>query len=138
MYECYLPLAEKLKIPVIGTSSLASIPAVDSAVVNPRHIAVDPFETALLGRQMTFLERLKNSYYYAIDFYVDKFVMKPKMNNFLAKYYQKIDTNEKKISLIFANSHPSLFPKPVVPSIVNVGGIHLGMTTTQPLPIVSD
>lgn len=137
MYECYLPLAEKLRIPIIGTTSLASFGISDSAIGNPRSIAVHPFETALIGRQMTFYERLKNVFYYTFDLYVDKFILEPKIKDIYTKYYGKMDINRKKISLIFANSHSSIFPRAVVPSNVNIGGIHLEMSVTQKLPNVS-
>lgn len=41
------------------------------------------------------------------------------------------------ISLIFVNTHFSIdYPRPLVPNIIEIGGVHIG--TPKPLPTVSE
>lgn len=138
MYECLLPLAEKLDVPIIGTFSSFFLSVVDFHHGNPCNPSVLPAVISNLGLKMTFFQRLKNVYYYLVDMYMREIVIKAKLKKFYDKYFPTFDLEKcRKISLTFLNTNPSFIPSPMVPNIINVGSIHLEMATKQQIPEVS-
>lgn len=132
--ECYLPTAEKLKIPVIGVVTLRSWKLGDAAIGNPFNPAVAPDLMSYSSDQMAFLERVQNFWYSLfIDFYYNYFI-----SSFLKEIYLKFYApdllNKKKVSMVFMNNHLSLSARAAVPNAIDIGGIHL--KPVQPLPKV--
>lgn len=137
MYKCYLPIAEKLDIPVIGTFSGYAIIPVDQAIGNPRNLATIPFETSPFGTKMSFFQRIQNVFFHTIYYLTDTFLFEAKTNEFFAKYHPDFSNNKTKVSLVFLNSHPCLAPRPVAPNNIHIGGIHLALNEEQHLSKVS-
>lgn len=134
MTECFLPLAEKLNIPVIGVVTLRAWKLGDAAVGNSLNRAVVPDLTLYASDHMTFIERLQNLWYSLFfDFYYNYFIC-----SFLNEIYQKFYTpeliNKKKVSVVFMNNHFSLSARAAVPNAIDIGGIHL--KPVKPLPKV--
>lgn len=140
LYECYLPLAQKWNIPVIGTSTMRTWSVPEKAIQTPRFLSVIPFELNGNGCQMSsFYGRLQNTLshiwneltlFYMLtmrgkEFYEENF-------RFLEPYseYRKL-----KPSLVFFNDHFSLFSRSVSPNAIGIGGIHI--EDIKPLPTVS-
>ncbi|XKL68154.1 hypothetical protein PGB90_003645 [Kerria lacca] len=132
MFECFLPLAEKLDIPVIGTVTLRSWIEADRLIGNPHNPAIIPFELTTSMNALTFYERLMNMWDYLLVDWYRYFIIQPKLNTIYEQYYPPHLLHKKKISLIFNNNHPSLLPRPMVPNAIDIGGIHL--KSPDPLP----
>lgn len=137
-YPCFLPLAEKLNIPVIGTITLRSWKHADSAVGNPYNPAVIPTELSYFSDQMTFMQRLKN---FGESLYLDfqyNFVIPRILDKIYNQFYTPDLLYKKQISLIFANNHYTLLPRLSVPNIINVGGVHVKPAKPLPQVIISN
>lgn len=138
IYECYFPIATKLGVPVIGTFSSLTLSTVDYATGNPNNPSVKPFELSHFGMKMSFFERLQNVYHHTLDYYMVNFMARRKLQKFYEKYYPNSDLiRDTKVSLIFLNDHPGYVPKPMVPSIIHVAGLHMEGYRKNELPSVS-
>lgn len=126
MYECYLPIAKILDIPVIATSTFRWMLNADSQVGNPRNPAATPFEFSFMPKKMIFLHRLENVFSQLAVALFYHFVEAPSLRVFYNEYFPNFHLDEsKRISLLFSNSHLSLCTRPVTPNSIDVGGIHI-------------
>lgn len=80
--------------------------------------------------RMSFLQRLENWLKIHTMNFMHDYLTKPRIDKLLRQHYgpetPKSGDLAKQISLIFVNQHNSLsLPKPLPPSVVEVGGIHL-------------
>jgi len=134
MYECYLPIAKKLNIPIIGTFSFHEYAIVDESIGNP-HPLVLPLVFHYSPKKMTFLQRLENAYcHLRLKVYYTWEVM-PQIKKFYEQHYPSFNLEtDGDVSLLFINNHPSFFSRPMVPSLIEVGGIHI--PPPKPLPQV--
>lgn len=134
-YECFLPIAEELDIPVIGTIATRSWRNTESILGNPYNPAVIPFDLSNYSYKMAFLQRLRNAVDYLLDVIHHNYLIYPQIENVYQKYFPSTTVaSRKKPSLLFLNSNPVLTPRPLVPNIINVGGIHV--QPVKPLPNV--
>ncbi len=125
MYECYLPIAHELRIPVIGTFSARPWAEVEVELGNP-HPIIYPFIFSSFATKMTLYQRLVNAVDHVTMQYIYKFVLPSMLQQFFQKHFPAYDLRaSKEISLLFTNNHPVLFPKPVVPNEIEIGGVHL-------------
>lgn len=136
MFPCFLPLAEKLNIPVIGTVTLRSWKFVDAVMGNPNNPAVVPGELSSFSDKMTFLERLENFVKALYLDFIHNYAIPKKLNEIYNQFYTPDLLNKKQISLVFTNNHFTLLPRPMAPNIIDVGGIHV--KPAKPLPEVSN
>lgn len=135
MYQCYLPIAKKFDIPVIGTITFRQFMSIDEAVGNPHHLTL-PFTSCANPKVMTFFQRLKNTAYHLIVKAFYDFEIKAAVGEFLKQYYPSSGIDfDHNISLLFSNNHPSILAKPLAPNVIEVGGIHI--SRSNPLPEVS-
>lgn len=94
---------------------------------------------------MSFIERYHNSFICLVDWAIRTFYYYPAQQGLIDKYFEPFmrkDSNdhlpnvyalERKVAIIMINSHVALdHPRPSMPNIVNVGGLHL--RATNPLP----
>ncbi len=134
LYECFLPLAQKLNIPVIGTVTLRSWSYGDVAIGNSYNLAVTPFEFGSYSDQMTFFQRLLNLWEY-LRFEYHRYVnQKSVLKKLNEELYSADLVNKKKVSLVFINNHHSIMPRSLVPNAIEIAGIHL--QPANPLPEV--
>lgn len=133
--ECFLSIAWLHKIPIIATSP-ADLRLPEAAVLgNPYYPSVIPHYYSTSTTKMTFFERLKNTIETMYLSYIISKITKPRFLEFIQKYFPKGGLEIADISLLFLNSHPSMFPLPYVPGIIPTAGIHL--KPPQALPPVS-
>ncbi len=138
MYECYFPLAKKCNVPVIGTFSMRSMSTLDYKIGNPHSPGVVPFFFGSTPMTMTFYERLQNTLNYLCYAIFDKFVVYPKIRNFFGQYSSvSYSRSDSELSLVLGNGHPSIFPRPIVPTYIDIGGIHVENKIMGPLPEVN-
>ncbi len=135
MYECYLPVAQKFAIPVIGTISMRSWYDVDLKLGNP-HPLVFPFLLGSYPVRMSFYQRLQNVFQHIYMSYLIQHLTIPKLQEFYQTHFPGYDLNEnKEISFLFTNTHWSTFPKAIAPTTAEIGGVHI--KPLKPLPKVS-
>ena len=135
-HECYLPIAEKLGIPVIGTVTLRSWKLADHAIGVPHNPAIIPLELTASKPKMSLIERIKNVWdNFIVDFHQRTSVRKA-INKFYREFFTEDLLHKKDVSLIFFNNHASLLPRPSIPNAIDIGGVHV--QPAKPLPKVSD
>ncbi len=134
MYECFMPLAEKLAVPVIGTMTLRSGRMPDWAIGNPYNPAVLPAEFSDFSDRMTFLQRVKSTLHHLAIQFCYWFMVIPQLNKIYKEFYSSNLLYRKKVSVVFYNNHPTYLSRPLVPNAFDIGGIH--MKTAKPLPQV--
>lgn len=133
--DCYLPIAEKLGIPLIGTVTTRSYQWADKAIgisTNPAAIPINMWSPG--GTEMTFSKRLLNSWNYLIIEYYSMYTRRL-VDEFYQKYFVPELTYKKTVSFIFYNDHASILPHLSVPNAASIAGI--SVTQAKPLPRVS-
>lgn len=135
MYECYLPIAKALRVPVIATLSFRPWADVDREFGNP-HPYVYPHITMHVNQtRMTFWERCRNVYNHLVMSFVYGFLNQHAARAIYDQFQLDYDlTTDKRLSLLFSNNHPSIFPKAIAPNVIEIGGVHI--KPSQPLPSV--
>ena len=135
--SCFLPLAEKLNIPVIGTVTLRSAYIADMIIGNSNILSVVPNELSPFNDNMTFYQRFVNSLYYVYLEYCRRYVIASKLDRIFRQYYSAELWYKKNVSLLFVNNHATIFPRALVPNIIEVGGIHVKPAKPLPKVIIS-
>lgn len=136
MFQCYLPIAKKAGIPVIGTITLRSFMGSDLLMGNPRNPSILPTSSSLVHSKMSFYERITNL--------VDEVKMKLFyifVNRRMIKMFEELfpgqDPSSFSVSLLFINNHESILPRAQTPTTINIGGINVKSAQLQTLPEVS-
>lgn len=138
--EAFLTLGLKYNIPVILSSTLGyeSYMSQMMGVVTPWSFvphAFLPFED-----KMTFWERVSNTFASLYQDYYREFVYFPKHDELIQRQLShlpmkipKVTKMEKNIAVMLLNSYiPLTTPRPTVPSMIPIGGVHI--FPPQPLP----
>lgn len=138
--DCFAGIVHKIGAPLIGISSSTIMPWINERLGNPTHPAYIPNNFFDFSDKMTFYERLinlgaeviQNNYYYYWMLQNDYEISKNYFNNLPP--LKNIVHNS---SLLLVNSHFSYnLPRPLVPAVIEVGGIHIGKV--KKLPNVSN
>lgn len=136
MGQCFLPIAEKFDIPVIGAVTPRSWLQTEWMMGNPSNLAVYPSELAPYSYPMTYWQRLDNLKRLLLDLAFINYYVLPELEKFYQKFFPHLSfADRRKISLVFLNNQPVLTPRPMVPTIINVGGLQI--QPAKPLPKVS-
>lgn len=133
--KCYLPIAEKLAIPVITTMPIHNHFLADRDMGLINNPAVVPMQYFSYSVEMSFAERIRNLWNTLLFDYLCTPIRQNLNDEILRKEFSEELLHKKKVSLIFNNNHASLLPRPSVPNAIDVGGIHIG--PPRPLPTVS-
>ncbi|XP_046482540.1 UDP-glucosyltransferase 2-like [Neodiprion pinetum] len=130
--NCYLAVAHKLKLPVVGVVTSAMYPWAYDTVAESPLASFIPCQFTPYTNDMRFMERLENLviilYSKFLFFYYDKTVSEP-----IAKKYIDDLTSLNDIyfnfSLVLVNSHRSIHGvRSTSPAIVDVAGVHIDET----------
>ncbi|XP_065216816.1 UDP-glucosyltransferase 2-like [Planococcus citri] len=136
LYKCLVPMAHKMKIPVIGTMTYKSWLTADIASNNPCHPAYFPYENSLSFDQNSFYDRSLNVWNHISVYLFWYFRAIPFLNQFHKDNFQQIipysDYIKMEPSVIFYNSHHTFVSRPLNPNVIEVGGIHI--KPAKPLP----
>jgi glucuronosyltransferase len=129
--DCFLGLAHVLKAPFIYFSSSVLMPWANDRIGNPDNPSYIPNLFQSHSDKMVFSERLSNT----VDTFVDKWVVYPLLFDLPGRYIGSkhlrvslppLADIARRGSLILVNSHFSLSkPRPLVPAVVEVAGIHI-------------
>lgn len=137
--ELNLIFAYKFNIPFILMSSCNLLPWNKYVVGQPYVLAIKPSTLTSLPPKMNLYERSMNMISNAIqllgfNYYCrkrDEEIIKQKLNMDVS-----LNTLVLNASLIFVNTHFTMFePRPLVPAVVEVGGVHI--QPIKPVPVVS-
>ncbi|KAK7574042.1 hypothetical protein V9T40_011233 [Parthenolecanium corni] len=133
LFQCFLPLAKKSGIPVIGTMSLCSFMGPDLILGNPRNPSILPAMSSVVHTEMSFYERIENvieEVKMKVFYFIEK--------QFKEKLFKELSSNQDlfnyAISLLFVNNHESILPTAQMPNTINIGGIQVKSALLQPLP----
>ncbi len=132
--ECYSQLAHKLNVPIILTMPIRAATYFDWTIGIPSSPAVVPNGFSYIPKTMNFYQRLENTVYHL---YL-RFLFYNDIESRSLKIRKKFGIPEFpdfNYSLVFQNSHPSLLPRPLSPSVIEIGGIHI--QPAKPLPQVT-
>lgn len=144
--EAMLMFAHKFNAPIVTMGTLGYADFMDRAfgVITPWSFV--PHHILAWNDQLTFSQRVYNTYLSLADLYLRYFEYYPKMNELARAHFGFLETKlgtplpsvldlEKKITFMLINSHRSTSPaRPSMPGLVNVGGIHV----KPPKPLPSD
>lgn len=133
--DCFAGFINKFKAPLIGISSCTIMHWTNERFANPTHPAYIPNNLMDFSDQMTFFQRVENllvGIFHQI--YFTKIMTKN--DKTLVKKYLDSETLKLKniifnASLLLVNTHFSLnLPRPLVPAVIEVGGIHIDKPKT--------
>jgi len=126
---------------MVTTHSMQWMEEYNGDTNNPSYIE-NVFLTPTTVGLSSFVERVKNTYYYILTkYYYHKSMETPAeavVREFLGPDAPSLREIHKNVSLFMVNTHPSLFvAKPTVPRVLPVGGLHLRPPNPEKLPAVS-
>lgn len=133
-------ISQRFKSPLVGFRSMELRPACHEVIGNPTNPSYIP--TGSTDFELTtFFGRFHNFLIYTVQVLLHKFVMLPRARSILEKhtdnYSISIEEAERNISIVIANTHSLLNgARPVVPSYIQVPGIHLHEKDEPRLPVV--
>lgn len=128
--DCFVGFAHKFQIPLIGMTSSVTLPWGNSRVGNPDHPAYIPSYYLPFTDKMTFAQRFFNTVLTLGVKFAQKYIAEAASYEIAKKYFgddlPSLSEIAKNTSIIFVNSHFSLNqPRPFVPAVVEVGGLHI-------------
>lgn len=129
--ECYHVFAHKFNAPLIQIVPYEGHQWVGDKVGNPSEIAYIPDPVLAYSDHMDFFQRLTNAVYGTVGRLFRQWYILPGMDAAVQRRLNdpkipSLATLEKQTSLILINSHMSIgYPRPVLPNIVMVGGMHV-------------
>ncbi|XP_049768134.1 UDP-glycosyltransferase UGT5-like [Schistocerca cancellata] len=129
--ECFLAFSHKFNIPIVGMPSGPGFIWTSDSVGNPTPLSYISEGLSAVTDHMTFYERLTNTLMATYQRITRRFYFVPKADAIVRKYFNdpyipSIADIECNTSLILVNSHISFgYPRPNVPSRVEVGGMHI-------------
>lgn len=142
MVEFYYPtmyaFSERFNCPMIGLTSLDAQIFGHDAVGNPTHPALYPDITLPFGYNLNLLERTVSTIFSLYIRYIGVTNIYPREDKSVQKHfgsnYSKLQDVQKKVSMLFTNVNPIFHnPRPILPSVIQIGGgTHIG--TKKPLP----
>jgi glucuronosyltransferase len=140
--DAVLGFAHKFKVPVVQVVAFAGSSSIGDWVGNPSPYSYVPDVMQAFTDRMNFWQRILNTLgitYQKLSRHLDHL---PRQQAILEKYFSdyaplpSISELDSSTSLILVNGHFSIsYPKPLMPNIVAVGGIHV--KPAKKLPEVS-
>lgn len=135
--HCFGGFIEKSNAPFIGMSSHVLMPWVNDWFGNPDNPAYIPNIFMDYSDELSFFERVENSVMLVFNKIFYKHFVTPESSE-LSRKYLGVDIDKNLMynaSAVLVNSHFTLNrPRPVVPGIIDVGGMHV--RKPKPLPEV--
>lgn len=135
--DCFVPVAKKFNIPVIRIHSCTLMPWSSDRFGNPNNPSYIPNNFLPFSDKMTFLERLENTILTLLqNVYFTNFIVrrdKSEATKYLGEFGAALDIDIYNDSLVLVSTHFSLnLPRPLVPNVIEVGGIHVGKPRSLP------
>jgi glucuronosyltransferase len=142
--DCFLGFAHKFNTPVVQVCSFGGAEWMSNWIGNPHPQAYVPGAFTTYSDRMTFWERLVNTLNGVFGGIGRKYYYLPQQDAIARKYFNYTDDLppiselETSTTLVLLNHHFSLsYPKPLMPNMVQVGGMHIKPAKTLPKVISS-
>lgn len=137
--DCYLAFVDKFQVPFVGLSSCTSMHWLNGLVGNPANPSYVPNNLMDYSDQMTFYERMENVlvniWEEILHTYYSDVITYPIVERYFGKDLPRLHDIAMNMSLLLTSTHFSVTgPKPAVPAVIDVLGMHLGKL--KPLPKV--
>jgi len=128
--DCYLGLSHRFNAPILSIISSDLLPWANDRIGIPNHPAYSPNYFLPYTHRMTFGQRLVNTVLTQVlklgHYYFSELPMDRLSKQHFGPDVPPIAELKKKTSLIIANTHFSLHgPRPTVPELIEVGGLHI-------------
>lgn len=135
--DCFLAFSHKFKIPVIGFSTCVFMPWTPGRVGNPDNPSYIPIQFVHSSDNMNFIERFLNTFWYLFHKLHSPFLLDAPAYLIAKQHFGEslppLSHLARNTSLIFVNNHFSLNrPRPLVPGVVEVAGIHIKPANVLP------
>jgi glucuronosyltransferase len=142
--DCFLGFAHKFRAPVVQVCSFGGTDWMDNWVGNPHPYAYIPGAFVTYSDRMTFWERFINTVNGIVQSIGRRYYYLPQQDAIARKYFNftddlpSISELESSTALVLLNHHFSLsYPKPLMPNMVQVGGMHIKSPKTLPVVMSS-
>ena len=127
--QCYHLLAHKLNVPLILVSPPSLLTGVDYFVGNPYYPSYVPVVVSMFTTNMGFLQRLENTFQYAILYWYQSYVFNKPMEEYARRVFNmelpsELELN-RRTALAFYNNHFSFIARPRSPNVIDIAGIHI-------------
>ncbi|PSN46987.1 hypothetical protein C0J52_17341 [Blattella germanica] len=128
--DCFAGLAHKYNAPLINILSSVALPWVNDRIGNPDNPSYIPNYFLPYSDKMNFFQRVINLMFTEGlklgEYYFGELAMDELGRKYYGADLPPLSTLKKRTSMLFLNSHFSLnIPRPVVPSFIEVGGLHI-------------
>ncbi|XP_012259384.2 UDP-glycosyltransferase UGT5-like isoform X1 [Athalia rosae] len=130
-WEATCALHDRLKAPIIGIISLQLFQWGHYGIGNPTALAYSPTVLDSFDYDVTsFWHRLRLLYEHSVQAFGHRFDNMPRQERLVKKYFgenvRDLQELNAELSLVISNTNPILgYPRPNLPIIIEVGGIHL-------------
>ncbi|KAF5292539.1 hypothetical protein FQR65_LT01685 [Abscondita terminalis] len=141
LFNCHLtPIIHKFRIPFILIQTTQLVPWVNQWVGNPNNPAYIPIWNMDYSPTMNFIERLENTLVWVYVHFYYNYILDAQEKDLFLMHSNRgpnyLDDVMYNTSLIFVNSHFTLHgPRPNVPNVIDVAGIHIKQSKQLPLHI---
>ncbi|KAJ4434824.1 hypothetical protein ANN_23395 [Periplaneta americana] len=128
--DCFIGFSHKFKAPLISMISSILLPWSNDRMGNPDNPSYIPSYFLPYTGKMKFHERLWNTLFTSAvkwgSYYFSELPTQELARKYLGEDLPPLNDIARNTSLIFTNSHFSITePRPMVPGVVEVGGLHL-------------
>jgi glucuronosyltransferase len=139
--DCFTAFAHKFQVPHISMTSSMTMPWSDDDFGNPSHPAYVPIFFLPHTDRMNFQQRLLNTLVWLGmklgRYYFAEIPMQELAEKHFGHDIPSLREIARNTSLLFANSHFSLnVPRPMVPAVLEVAGLHIGVPKKLPKVIL--
>ena len=139
--DCILGFVHKFRVPYVAIGTSVILPWTNSRFGNPDNPSYMPSQFSKSSDKMNYYERLLNTLYQEVlKITYELFITRPSQiiaNKYFGQSLPPLSELARNASLLLLNTHFSITkPRPFVPNIVEVGGMHI--QEPQQLPRVSD
>lgn len=128
-YQCFSAIGHKWNVPVVGIITTFIFPYNQHYIGNPLNLALSSNNLRVYKEKMNFWDRLYNfvmTHYAIYEFYSEANKQDAVIKKYLGSSIPHYTELEKSVSLLLSNSHHSLHGVlPKVPSLIQIGGIHI-------------
>lgn len=138
LHPTMLAFSEKFDCPFIGVCSMDTTTFLHEAIGSPTNPAIYTDFLVPYDSKMSYMERLLNTLNYMGASLYFNYYMYPKADTTVKKFFgeniPKLKDIQRKVSMVFLNTHPVLHDvRPLMPNVIQIGGaIHLHNLTALP------
>lgn len=141
--EYSVTIGHKFHAPVINLAPAMVWASISKWLHVPSTFSYIPDSFVKTAKQMSFVERVKNTVTGVMQLYVENYLYVPKIKEIMNKHFvykgwesrPQLEDMLNNVSLTLTNSHYAVgIPRPYLPGVIEVGGMHI--KEPKPLPKV--